>query len=83
MVLAEAAAMGVIAAVFGVSAGVWLSHVMVSGMSQGTGWNISYVFPTASLYVSIVIALVVSQIAAIYPTWRAVKTVIVETIQHE
>jgi putative ABC transport system permease protein len=83
MVLAEAAAMGVIAAVFGVGAGVWLSHVMVSGMSQGTGWNISYVFPTASLYVSIVIALVVSQIAAIYPTWRAVKTVIVETIQHE
>jgi putative ABC transport system permease protein len=83
MVLAEAAAMGVIAAVFGVGAGVWLSHVMVSGMSQGTGWNISYEFPTVSLYVSIIIALVASQVAAIYPMWRAVKTVIVETIKAE
>ncbi len=83
MVLAEAAAMGVIAAVFGVGAGVWLSHVMVAGMSRGTGWNISYEFPTVSLYVSIVIALVVSQVAAIYPIWRAVRTVIVETIKAE
>ncbi len=83
MVLAEAAAMGVIAAIFGVGAGVWLSTVMVAGMSQGTGWNISYVFPTVSLYVSIVIALVVSQVAAIYPTWHAVRTVVVETIKAE
>jgi putative ABC transport system permease protein len=83
MVLAEAAVMGVIAAIFGVGAGVWLSHVMVAGMSRGSGWNISYVFPTASLYTSIVIAVVVSQLAAIYPTWRAVKTVIVETIKAE
>lgn len=83
MVLAEAATMGIIAAIFGVGVGVWLSTVMVAGMSRGTGWNMSYVFPTVPLYVSIVIALVVSQVAAIYPTWRAVKTVIVETIKAE
>jgi len=40
-------------------------------------------FPTAPLIVSIAITLVVSQLAAIYPTWRAVKTVIVESIQAE
>jgi putative ABC transport system permease protein len=83
MVLAEAAAMGVIAALFGVGAGLGLSFIMVTGMKQGTGWSVSWVFPAQSLYVSIVIALVVSQVAAIYPTWRAVRTVIVETIKHE
>jgi putative ABC transport system permease protein len=83
MVLAEAAAMGVIAALFGIGAGLGLSFIMVSGMKQGTGWSVSWVFPAQSLYVSIIIALVVSQVAAIYPTWRAVRTVIVETIKHE
>jgi ABC-type lipoprotein release transport system permease subunit len=56
---------------------------MVTGMKQGTGWSVRWVFPTAPLYISIVIALAVSQLAAIYPTWRAVRTVIVETIKHE
>jgi putative ABC transport system permease protein len=83
MVMAEAAAMGVIAALFGVGAGLGLSFIMVTGMKQGTGWSVSWVFPTQPLYASIIIALVVSQIAAIYPTWRAVRTVIVETIKHE
>jgi putative ABC transport system permease protein len=83
MVMAEAAAMGVIAALFGVGAGLGLSFIMVTGMKQGTGWSVSWVFPTQPLYASIIIALAVSQLAAIYPTWRAVRTVIVETIKHE
>jgi len=83
MVLAEAATMGVIAAIFGIGAGVGLSFTMVTGMSRATGWSMSYVFPAVPLYISIVIAVVVSQLAAIYPTWRAVKTVIVETIKAE
>jgi putative ABC transport system permease protein len=83
MVLAEAATMGIIAALFGVGAGLGLSVVMVAGMSQGTGWNITYEFPTVPLYVSIAIALVVSQVAAIYPTWRAVNTVVVESVKSE
>jgi putative ABC transport system permease protein len=83
MVLAEALAMGIIAALFGIGAGLGLSFVMVTGMKQGTGWSVRWVFPIAPLYISIVIALAVSQLAAIYPTWRAVRTVIVETIKHE
>jgi len=83
MVLAEAGTMGIIAALFGVGAGLLLSVMMVSGMKQGTGWNVSWAFPAGPLQTSIIIALVVSQIAAIYPTWRAVRTVIVDTIKHE
>jgi putative ABC transport system permease protein len=83
MVLAEAATMGVIAAIFGIGAGVGLSFTMVTGMTQATGWSMSYVFPIVPLYISIVIALIVSQVAAIYPTVRAVRTVIVGTIKAE
>ena len=83
MVLAEAGALGLIAALFGVGAGVGLSFIMVAGMKQGTGWSVNWIFPTVPLYTSILIALVVSQVAAIYPTVRAVRTVIVETIKAE
>ena len=83
MVLAEAAAMGIIAALLGIGAGLALTAVMVKGMSVNTGWSLSYVFPTAPLIVGIGITLVVSQLAAIYPTWRAVKAVVVESIQGE
>jgi putative ABC transport system permease protein len=83
MILAEAAAMGVIAALMGAGAGLALLAVMIKGMEVNSGWSLSYVFPTAPLIVSIAITLVVSQVAAIYPTWRAVKTVIVESIQSE
>jgi putative ABC transport system permease protein len=83
MVLAEAGTMGIIAALFGVGAGLLLSVMMVNGMKQGTGWHVSWVLPVAPLQASILIALVVSQLAAIYPTVRAVRTVIVDTIKAE
>jgi ABC-type antimicrobial peptide transport system permease subunit len=83
-VLREAQAFpGVIAALIGVGAGLALLAVMIKGMEVNSGWSLSYVFPTMPLIVSIAITLVVSQVAALYPTWRAVKTVIVESIQSE
>jgi putative ABC transport system permease protein len=83
MILAEAAAMGAIAALMGVGAGLALLAAMIKGMEVNSGWNLSYVFPTMPLIVSIVITLVISQLTALYPTWRAVKPVIVEAIQSE
>ncbi len=83
MMLAEAAVMGVIAALMGIGSGLALTAVMVRAMSVNSGWNLSYVFPTAPLVISIVITFVVSQVAALYPTWRAVRIVIVESIKGE
>jgi putative ABC transport system permease protein len=83
LILAEAAAMGVIAALMGAGAGLALTAVMVKGMSVNTGWSLSYVFPTAPLVASLVVALLVSQLAALYPAWRAVRTAIVQAIQSE
>jgi len=83
MVLAEAAVIGIIATLMGIGAGLALTAVMVKSMSVSSGWSLSYVFPTAPLIVSIAITLVISQVAAIYPTWRAVRAVIVESMQGE
>jgi putative ABC transport system permease protein len=81
MVLAESLAMGVIGGVFGLLVGLPLSWMTVVGMSQGTGWEMDYVFPVDSFLSGVVIALVVSQVAALYPVWRAGKMGILEAIR--
>jgi putative ABC transport system permease protein len=81
MVLAESLAMGVIGSIFGLLVGLPLSWMMVAGMSQGTGWDMDYVFPGGSFLSGAVIALVVSQVAALYPVWRAGRIGILEAIR--
>ncbi|MFB0537789.1 MAG: ABC transporter permease [Anaerolineae bacterium] len=81
MVLAESLAMGVIGGVFGLLVGLPLSWMTVVGMSQGTGWKMDYVFPGGSFVSGAVIALVVSQVAALYPVWRAGRMGILEAIR--
>jgi len=61
--------------------GLPLSWTMVVGMSQGTGWKMDYVFPGDSFLSGVVIALVVSQVAALYPVWRAGRMGILEAIR--
>ncbi|NIO69980.1 MAG: FtsX-like permease family protein, partial [Anaerolineae bacterium] len=81
MVLAESLAMGVIGGVFGLLVGLPLSWMTVVGMSQGTGWEMDYVFPGDSFLSGAVIALVVSQVAALYPAWRAARMGVLEAIR--
>ena len=81
MVLAESLAMGVIGGIFGLLVGLPLSLMMVVGMSQGTGWNMEYVFPGGSFLSGAFIALVVSQVAALYPVWRAARMGVLEAIR--
>ncbi len=81
MVLAESLAMGVIGGLFGLLVGLPLSWMTVVGMSQGTGWEMDYVFPGDSFLSGVVIALVVSQVAALYPAWRAARMGVLEAIR--
>jgi ABC-type antimicrobial peptide transport system permease subunit len=55
--------------------------MMVVGMSQSTGWKMDYIFPGGSFLSGVVIALVVSQVAALYPVWRAARTGVLEAIR--
>jgi putative ABC transport system permease protein len=83
MILAEAGAMGAIGAVFGIGFGIVLSSVFVQGMQQMTGYRLTYHLPISAVLNGVLIAFLVSQVAALYPAWRASRVNIVEAIKHE
>ena len=83
MVLAEAAAMGAIGGAAGLGIGSLLSRDVVAGMSQGSGMRFDYVFPATAVISALGTALIISQIATLYPMWRASRLQVVEAIQHE
>ncbi len=83
MILAEAGAMGAIGSLFGIAVALPASVVMVEGMRQGSGFQVHYVFPAASFWFGVTTALVVSQLASLYPTWRAGRINIIQAIKEE
>jgi putative ABC transport system permease protein len=83
MVLAESGAMGIIGGLFGTVFGFFLSQVFLLGLEVIGGYTVNYNLPPTALLASLVIALVVSQGAALYPAWRAATVRIIEAIQHE
>ena len=75
--------MGIIGGVFGTVFGFFLSQVFLLGLKVIGGYTVNYNLPPTALLISLVIALVVSQGAALYPAWRAATVRIIEAIQHE
>jgi putative ABC transport system permease protein len=83
MVLAEALIIGFLGGLFGLAFGTFIAFYAVQGMEQGTGWELSFILPPTVLVVGLLIALGASQIAALYPAWRAAKINIVKAVQYE
>jgi putative ABC transport system permease protein len=83
MILAEALIIGILGGLFGVGFGAYTSFFAVQGMKEGAGWELSFVLPTSLLVVGLFIALGVSQVASLYPAWRATRINIVRAVQYE
>ena len=83
MILAESGAMGIIGGLFGMFFGLFLARVFLLGVQEIGGYTVSYHLPPQALWVGWAIALIVSQLAALYPAWKAAQVRIVEAIQHE
>jgi putative ABC transport system permease protein len=83
MVLAEAATLGVIGGVFGLAFGYVLSQVFINALNGLTGYDLAYVFEWGPFVAGAAVALVVSQLAALYPAWKAAGVNIVEAVKHE
>jgi putative ABC transport system permease protein len=83
MILAESGTMGFIGGVFGIAFGLALSRIFLLGVQGIAGYTLNYHLPPESLLISAAIALLVSQVAAFYPAWKASRVRIVEAIQHE
>lgn len=83
MVLAESGALGTIGGLYGVVFGFFLSKVLLLGTEVVTGYHMNYSMPPVALGASLVMVLLISQVAALYPAWRASSLRIIEAIQHE
>lgn len=83
MVLAESATMGLAGGVFGLLLGLLLAGFMVKGLNLAGGYRLVYRFTPVPVGTGLLIALLISQVAAVYPARRAARTNIVEAIKHE
>lgn len=83
MVLAESGAMGIIGGMFGMFFGLFLARVFLLGVQEIGGYTVGYHLPPQALLIGWAIALIVSQLAALYPARKAAQVRIVEAIQHE
>ena len=83
MILAEAGLMGVIGGILGVIFGIILSRIFMLAMAAMSGYQLTYVFPLEKSLIALVVAVVVSQMAALLPAGRAARTRILDAIQYE
>jgi putative ABC transport system permease protein len=83
MVLAEAGLMGVIGGVLGVVTGMILARILFIGMTTMSGYDLNFVLPPEGVLISLVAAIIISQLAAIFPSRRAAKVKILEAVHYE
>jgi putative ABC transport system permease protein len=75
--------MGLIGGGFGMVFGLFLAALFLSATTTTQGYELTYVLPVEGILVSVVIALVISQLAALWPARRAAGIRIIEAIQCE
>lgn len=83
LILAEAATIGFIGAVFGVAFGAVLSDVFIVGLRAIGGFVLNSQIPYGAMIYSFGIAFVVAILAAFYPAYRASIINIITAIKHE
>jgi len=83
MVMAEAGLMGMIGGLLGLVFGVLLSRIFLTGMTAMSGYRLDFVMPASGILSALVVALVISQLAAFPPARQAARTNVLEAIQYE
>jgi putative ABC transport system permease protein len=83
MVLSEAGVMGLSGGILGVAFGVALAWIFVASMTAMSGYHLEFAVPVEGALMGLVVAWVVSQLAAILPARRAAGIRILEAIHYE
>jgi putative ABC transport system permease protein len=83
MIMAEAALMGLIGGILGVIFGIILSRILMQAMTAMSGYVLEYILPPERVLVALIIALLVSQVAAFLPSLRASRIRVLEAIHYE
>jgi putative ABC transport system permease protein len=83
LILAEAFLMGIIGGLLGLGFGVVLTRIFLLAMGSMSGYDLEFVMPPRAYWLSLVISLVTSQLAALLPALRAARTPVLTAIQYE
>jgi putative ABC transport system permease protein len=83
MVLAEAGLMGLFGGLLGLATGIILARILFYGMTAMSGYSLTFVMPIDGVLLTVAVAFVVSQIAAIFPGRRAARIKILEAVHYE
>ncbi len=83
MILAEAGLLGIIGGLLGLGLGLLLTQILLSAMGAMAGYSLEFVLPERAIWMSILVALITSQIAALLPAIRGAKTPMLAAIHYE
>lgn len=83
MILAEAALMGLVGGLLGLGFGILLARIFLFGMTSMSGYRLDFVVPVRGIITGIIIAVIISQLAAFFPARRAASLNTLEAIHYE
>jgi len=83
MILAEAGLLGIIGGVLGLGFGILLTRIFLAAMGAMSGYDLEFVMPVKAMWLSVVVALATSQLAALLPAIRASRTPVLTAIHYE
>jgi len=83
MILAEAGLLGIIGGILGLGFGILLTRIFLSAMGAMSGYDLEFVMPAKAMWLSVVVAILTSQIAALLPAIRASRTPVLTAIHYE
>jgi len=83
MILAEAFMMGIIGGLLGLGFGLALTRIFLAAMRAMSGYALDFVMPGRAIWLSAIVALAISQLAALVPALRAARTPMLSAIHYE
>ena len=83
MVLAEAGLIGIIGIVLGIATGIVLARTLIIVMGAMSGYQLTFALPLDDVLYGALVALLISQLAALLPARRAAWVKILDAVQYE
>jgi putative ABC transport system permease protein len=83
MILSEALGLGTMGMIYGLGFGFLFAQVIINALNRGNGYDLSFSFNPMPFLSGALLAIGISQIAALSPARRASRLNIVEAIKHE
>ncbi len=83
MIVAEALLLAAIGTAFGILGGLYLSYLMVAGLSASGVFRREYSFPLASILAATAAGLIFGVLAALLPARQAARMEIIKALRYE